>query len=133
MVPQYLPQVVSFDVLAGDNDVVLQMSNFHMSSGGLLSSILLGSEAQLLAIRYHGLAYELFLFGALMMMGVYHLALFVFRRKDRAPLYFGLFCILVAIRTLLIGESFLYFAVPDLNFAVARKLQTPDPIIWVCR
>ncbi len=124
MVPQYLPQVVSFDALAGDNDVVLQMSNFHMSSGGLLNSILLGSEAQLLAIRYHGLAYELFLFGALMMMGVYHLALFVFRRKDRAPLYFGLFCILVAIRTLLIGESFLYFAVPDLNFAVARKLQT---------
>lgn len=123
-VPQYLPQVVSFNALNGDNEIILQMSNFHMSSGGLLSSILISSETQLLALRYHGLAYELFLFGALMMMGLYHLALFAFRRKDRAPLYFGLFCILVATRTLLIGESFLYFALPDLNFAVTRKIQT---------
>jgi len=123
-VPQYLPQIVSFEALEGDNEVILQMSNFYMSSGGLLNSILLGGETQLLALRYNGLAYELFLFGALMMMGVYHLALFFFRKKDRVPLYFGLFCLLVAIRTLMIGESFLYFAWPDLDFVIARKIQT---------
>ncbi|MEO1815560.1 MAG: diguanylate cyclase [Acetobacterium sp.] len=124
MGPQYLPQIVSFEALAGDNQVVIQMSNFYMSSGGLLNSILLGGESQLLALRYRGLAYELFLFGALMMMGVYHLALFFFRKKDQAPLYFGLFCILIAIRTLMIGESFLYFAWPDLDFVITRKIQT---------
>ncbi len=124
MVPQYLPQIVSFAALPGDNEIVLQMSNFYMSSGGLLSSILLGGEAPLLALRYNGLAYNLFLFGALMMMGIYHLALFFFRKKDRAPLYFGLFCLLVAIRTLMIGESFLYFAMPNLDFVIARKIQT---------
>ena len=124
MVPQYLPQVIAFEALSGDNEMVLQMANFYMSSGGLLNSILLGGETQLLALRYNGLAYELFLCGALMMMGVYHLALFLFRKKDRAPLYFGLFCILVAIRTLLIGESFLYFAWPDLDFVISRKIQT---------
>lgn len=124
MVPQYLPQIVSFETLAGDNEVVIQMSNFYMSSGGLLNSILLGGESQLLALRYHGLAYELFLCGALMMMGIYHLALFFFRKKDRAPLYFGLFCMLIAIRTLMIGESFLYFAWPDLDFVITRKIQT---------
>ncbi len=124
MIPKYLPQVISFNAQAGENEIVLQLSNFYMSSGGLLSPILLGSEAQLSAMRYHGLAYELFLCGALMMMGVYHLALFAFRRKDRAPLYFGLFCLLVAIRTLMIGESFLYFAWPDLDFVVTRKIQT---------
>lgn len=124
MVPQYLPQIISFEALQGENTVVLQASNFYMSSGGLLTSIFLGGETGLLTMRYNGLAYELFLFGALMMMGVYHLALFFFRKKDRAPLYFGLFCILVAIRTLLIGESFLYFALPDLDFTLARKIQT---------
>lgn len=124
MIPQYKPQIVAFNARPGDNEIVLQMSNFYMSSGGLLNPILLGGEEQLLALRYNGLAYELFLFGALMMMGVYHLALFFFRKKDRAPLFFGLFCILVAIRTLLIGESFLYFALPDLGFVIARKIQT---------
>lgn len=124
MVPQYKPQIVAFNAQPGENEIVLQLSNFYMSSGGLLNPILLGGEEQLLALRYKGLGYELFLFGALMMMGVYHLALFFFRKKDRAPLFFGLFCVLVAIRTLLIGESFLYFALPDLSFVVARKIQT---------
>ena len=124
MVPQYLPQVVSFDSLPGENEVVIEMSNFYRPSGGLLNSIQLGGEDQLLGLRYDGIAYELFLFGALMMMGIYHLALFFFRKKDPAPLYFGLFCILVAIRTLFIGEAFLFTLFPNCDFEFVYKIQT---------
>lgn len=124
MVPQYLPQVVAFNTQPGDNEIILQLSNFYRPSGGLLNSILIGGETQLLNIRYIGLSYELFLFGALMMMGVYHLALFLFRRKDKAPLYFGLFCTLVAIRTLFIGEAFFFSFFQDLNFEMIYKIQT---------
>ncbi|WP_303866424.1 diguanylate cyclase [Acetobacterium wieringae] len=124
MVPKYQPQVVAFNAVSGENEIVLEVSNFYRPSGGLLNSILLGGESQLLTIRYLGLAYELFLFGALMMMGIYHLALFCFRRKDRAPLYFGLFCVLVAIRTLFIGEAFLFSFFQDLDFEIIYKVQT---------
>ncbi|MBI4858353.1 MAG: diguanylate cyclase [Acetobacterium woodii] len=124
MIPQYLPQVASFDALQGENEIVLQISNFYRPSGGLLNSIQLGGEVQLLALRYNGIAYELFLFGALMMMGIYHLALFFFRRKDPAPLYFGLFCILVAVRTLFIGEAFLFALFPNCDFEFVYKIQT---------
>jgi diguanylate cyclase (GGDEF)-like protein len=124
MVPKYQPQVVAFNAVSGENEIVLEVSNFYRPSGGLLNSIQLGGESQLLTIRYFGLTYELFLFGALMMMGVYHLALFCFRRKDRAPLYFGLFCTLVAIRTLFIGEAFLFSFFQNLNFEIIYKVQT---------
>jgi diguanylate cyclase (GGDEF)-like protein len=124
MTPQYLPQVVAFNAKQGDNEIVIQMSNYYQSSGGLLNDILLGKEAQLLALRYRGIAYDLFLFGALMIMGIYHLSLFFFRKKDQAPLFFGLFCLLIAIRTLMVGESFLYFIWPDMDFVIARKIQT---------
>ena len=124
MTPQYKPQIVSFQSQTGENEIVIQMSNFHMQSGGLLSSILLGSEEALLALRYQGLAFELFICGALGMMGIYHLALFLFRRKDKSALFFGIFGILVAIRTLFIGESFAFFAFPELSFVIARKMQT---------
>lgn len=124
MVPQYLPQVASFDALQGENEIVLQISNFYRPSGGLLNSIQLGGEAQLLALRYNGIAYELFLFGALMMMGIYHLALFFFRKKDHSPLYFGLFCILVAVRTLFIGEAFMFTLFPNCDFEFIYKIQT---------
>ncbi|PKM59909.1 MAG: diguanylate cyclase [Firmicutes bacterium HGW-Firmicutes-4] len=124
MIPKYLPQVVAFNAQPGDNEIVLQISNFYRPSGGLLNSILIGGETQLLKMRYLDLSYELFLFGALMMMGVYHLALFLFRRKDKAPLYFGLFCTLVAIRTLFIGEAFLFSFFQALDFESIYKIQT---------
>ncbi|MDY6969912.1 MAG: 7TM diverse intracellular signaling domain-containing protein, partial [Spirochaetota bacterium] len=35
--------------------------------------------------------------GILLFMGFYYILLFWFRRKDRSPLYFGIFCILGAV------------------------------------
>jgi len=124
MVPQYKPQIVSVLSKKGENEIVIQMSNYYMQSGGLLSSILLGSEEGLLSLRYKGLAYELFIFGALSMSGLYHLTLFFFRKKDRSALYFGIFGILIAVRTLFVGESFAFFAFPELSFNMTRKIQT---------
>ncbi len=122
MVPQYLPQVVFFDAQQGQNELVMQVSNYYRPSGGLLYSITMGRPAEILNIRYHSMAYELFLFGALMMMGIYHLALFFFQRKDHTPLYFGLFCILVAVRTMLIGEAFFYVLFPYADFEIIYKI-----------
>lgn len=58
-------------------------------------------EAQL------GLGRDLFLFGMLLIMGIYHFGLYIMRLRDRAPLYFGIFCLLFALRMLLVGERFL--------------------------
>ena len=66
---------------------------------GLASQI--SQEAQL------GLGRDLFLFGMLLIMGIYHFGLYIMRTKDRAPLYFGVFCLLFALRMLLVGERFL--------------------------
>ena len=58
------------------------------------------------------------------MAGFYHLALFLFRRKDKSALYFGIFGVLIAFRTLFVGESFAFFAFPELSFSLTRKIQT---------
>jgi len=54
-----------------------------------------------------GLGRDLFLFGMLLIMAIYHFGLYIMRTKDRAPLYFGVFCLLFALRMLLVGERFL--------------------------
>ena len=66
---------------------------------GLASQI--SQEVQL------GLGRDLFLFGMLLIMEIYHFGLYIMRPKDRAPLYFGVFCLLFALRMLLVGERFL--------------------------
>lgn len=122
--PQYLPQVTFFEAQQGENEIVIQVSNFYERSGGMTESIRLGSEESILGLRYKAIARELFLFGALMIIGVYHLILFFFRKKNKAPLYFGSFCVLVAVRTLLIGEGFFIYLLPGFNWEIAHKIQT---------
>jgi diguanylate cyclase (GGDEF)-like protein len=122
--PQYLPKVVFFDAQKGENQMVIQVSNFYHRSGGILESITLGSEELILGSRYKKIALQLFLFGILMIIGIYHLSLFYFRKKDFSLLYFGLFSLFVGIRTILVGESFFIYLLPNFNWEAAHKIQT---------
>ncbi len=124
MSPQYLPQIAFFASQPGKNEIVIQVSNFYHRSGGILESIKLGGEKQILELRSKGIASDIFLFGCLVFMGFYHLALFFFRKKDRSALYFGAFCILVAIRTLLVGECFFIYLFPGFSWEIAHKIMT---------
>lgn len=124
MTPQYLPQASLFVSRQGVNEILIQVSNFHHRSGGMLESIDLGGEKQILKLRYVSLAKDLILFGGLMCIGSYHLALFLFRKKNTSTLYFGVFCLLVGIRTLLVGERFFIYLFPNFSWEIAHKLQT---------
>ncbi len=124
MTPQYLPQVALFESQQGVNEILIQVSNFYHRSGGMLESINLGGEKQILRLRYESLAREFILFGSLICIGAYHLALFFFRKKNISSLYFGLFCLLIGIRTLLVGERFFIYLFPDFSWEIAHKIQT---------
>lgn len=124
MTPQYLPQVAFFQAEQGANEIVIQASNYYHRSGGILESLTLGSEKQILDLRYRNIAFELLLFGSIMVMGIYHLMLFVFRKKYLPSLYFGAFCVLVGVRTLFVGERFFIYLFPSLNWEIAHKIQT---------
>ncbi len=124
MTPQYLPQVALFELTQGENEIVMQVANFYHRSGGILESLVMGHEKLIFELHYKSIAYELFLFGSLMIIGTYHLAMFFFRRKSPPPLYFGLFCLLIGLRTLLVGERFFIYIFPGFNWEVAHKIQT---------
>lgn len=75
-------------------ELVLQISNYHYREAGLVSSIELGPEDELEAKQLKEWALALLCAGGMLVMGVYHIALFYFRRRNSAPLYFGVYCLL---------------------------------------
>jgi two-component system, sensor histidine kinase ChiS len=75
-------------------DLVLQVSNYNNREGGILSSVRLGSEMAIHAENARQRGTALFFIGSLLVMGVYHLALYCFRRKNISPLFFGIYCLL---------------------------------------
>jgi hypothetical protein len=116
MTPQYLPQVALFEAQEGTNEILIQVSNYYHRSGGILESICLGGEKQIIDLRYKRLAHEFIMFGSLLCIGAYHLSLFLFRKKNFSSLYFGLFCLLIGMRTMLVGERFLIHFYPNFNW-----------------
>lgn len=124
MIPQYLPKVKYIKPETDTMELVIQVANFRHRSGGILESLLIGPETQISEQRIRTLALELFLFGSLFIIGFYHLGLFIFRTKDRSTFYFGLYSLLISIRTLLVGEIFFIHLFPGFSWEIAHKLQT---------
>ncbi len=122
--PQYLRQEAFIIPEQEQVEIVIQVSNFQHRSGGILENILTGTEEQVMAVTKRQLAYELLLFGSLLVMGVYHLVLYRYRKKELSLLYYALFCLLISIRTLLVGSGFLIQIFPFFNWELAHKIQT---------
>ncbi|MDP4180653.1 MAG: 7TM diverse intracellular signaling domain-containing protein, partial [Bacillota bacterium] len=102
--------------------ITLQISNFGYANGGFITGIELGDTLMIVNqknVRSFG---DMFLFGSIMIMGLYHLTLFILRRKEYYTLYFSILCFLISIRTLLMGEMLLYNFVPDIPLYVFLKL-----------
>ena len=122
-VPGQFPVVVPFRPESDRVDILLQVSNFHHRRGGLWDLIRLGTETQIR--REHALKRQLdfFILGGIAIMAVYHLSLFIVRRKFRPTLYFGIGCFLVASRLLTTDGRCLVQLVPDLDWSLLIKLE----------
>ncbi|URN96662.1 MAG: ATP-binding protein [Candidatus Pristimantibacillus lignocellulolyticus] len=102
--PHLATKLVFFQPEKDRVELVMQVANFHHMRGGITKYIELGGSDVLTVKTNLKIAAEMFITASLLVIGVYHLLLFALRRKDRAPLYFGLFTMLFGIRSLLVGE-----------------------------
>ncbi|WP_428559931.1 MAG: sensor histidine kinase [Solidesulfovibrio sp. DCME] len=76
-------------------DLVLQVSNHSYRRGGVLHSILLGRSDQLERIHIRIWSWTMFFSGSLLVMAIYHLALYFLKRKEASTLYFSLGCLVL--------------------------------------
>ncbi len=102
--------------------LTLVISNFHNTNGGLWYSIGFGSEDAMNKYHMSRLSLDLFVTGILFIMGVYHLSLFHLRREDKSALYFGIFCLLLSLKTLIAGEVYLKEIFPSLNYSLGLTI-----------
>lgn len=86
-------------------DIIIQVANFHGGRGGIQNAIVFGPDRQVYRSRGRFRFMGTFIFGTLFIMGLYHLGLYLIRRKDKSPLYFNIVCFFLALYTFLQVES----------------------------
>lgn len=106
--PGFVPKVVPINDHQGQLELVLQMSNFHYREGAIWFSLRLTDASGRFAMEQQPLILAVFFGAILLAIGLYNISLFVFRRKEVAALYFGLLCLVVGLRRLLIDERVIY-------------------------
>lgn len=119
---RYGPEVVRIAQRAGENELLVQVSNYAERRGGFNRSFIVGEERSVKGLFVQSLAMDLIIFGSLLTIGLYHLCLFWLRKKDHSPLWFGLFCIIIALRSLIYGERFLFGFFPSVPWEVFNRL-----------
>ena len=122
-VPQYFPQIIDCKIEANQIELILQVSNFHHRRGGAREVIQLGEGKSIQQIKENKLGFDLFLFGSIFIMALYHLCLFTLKKKDRTFLYFSVFCFLVTLRLLTTGERYIIHFFPNIPWELLIKIE----------
>lgn len=120
--PEYRTGVVHLGAKPGNNVLVIQVANFSERRGGFNKCIYIGNERAIQNLYIKSLSMDLIIFGSLLTIGLYHLCLFWLRKKDHSTLWFGIFCIIIALRSLIYGERFIFNYLPQVPWAFFNRL-----------
>lgn len=130
---KFNPQIVQIHPDNKEFNITIQISNYGYANGGFASDIELGDIMMLVNKKNSRAFADMFLFGCIMIMALYHLSLFIFRRKEYYTLYFGIMCLLISIRVLMMGEMLIYNFLPDIPLNILLKTSgVIFPLILPC-
>ena len=121
---QWLPRLVSFDLIGNDTEIVLLVANFRHRKGGVSVNPKIGNPAQLEREWMADIAVHIFLMGAYFLVGVFFIGVFLFWSEDQSIIYFIVFSLIFSLRYFLIGPRMAVFLFPDLfTFDAALRLE----------
>jgi len=106
-----------------DVEIVIHVSNFHHVKGGLWESVRFGYYDEISRLRDKNIGIEMFLFGFILIMVIYHIGLYAQRREDKSALYFGILALFLALRIPVIGERCVTLFIPDFNWNLMIRLE----------
>ena len=122
-IPMTYPRTVEFFAAEPEVEILIRVSNFDFRVGGMRKAIQLGNPEQIRVRRETALIYVLFLAGAYLFIGLYHLLVFIIRREDRAALFLAISCGALGIHHLLLDQAILFQTLPDLGYVLLKKLE----------
>ena len=100
----YNPVIIPIYPDSSELNLVMQISNFDYVTGGLWDFIKIGTQEKVRSFWLRNILWSFFIAGSFSLIGIFYLAIYFFFRRRTGPLYFALFCFLLAVRPLVTGE-----------------------------
>ena len=120
--PEYIPSIVPVEPVNNALNLVIQVSNYNYSTGGLWDYIKLGPHEQVQSFWIRNIGIDFFIAGSFFLIGIFFLVIFFYFSKRLASLYFSLFCLLMAIRPLMTDELAILY-VTDWSWQLIKHIE----------
>lgn len=121
--PAYKPSWARMGPVSGHLDLVLRVANWEYRVGGPWRSLVLGEEYQIGQQVQQNYTFTWALAAALLALSLNSLIIFLYRRRERANLFFSLFALVMIVRVLVTGEYLITLLVPTLPFHCLIRLE----------
>ncbi len=105
-------------------ELILQIRNNSHHNAGIGQSIMFGLETSIFRQYVSDISWEIFLIAISFFAGLYHIIIYAFRKSEKELLYFGLFCLILAVRTFTTGNTLLTQIYPGISFTTGSRIAT---------
>lgn len=114
---------VSFPVKTKEVEIVIQVSNFSQRKAGIWDNVVFGEHHEVVKESQRDYILTSFLIGSLFIIGIYHLVMYLKRKRDVTFLYFSMTCLAIAMRMFFLEGyvSSVYF--PVLPWEIEVKIE----------
>ncbi len=108
------PYNVFFPVQGDTAEILIHVANYENNQGGIPYRLYFGSAQGIHTLNTNTTLLNVSLIVSLLMLGCYQLSVFIIRREEKGPLYFGLSCVVIAWSYASTGDRLLieYFNLP---------------------
>lgn len=122
-IPTFLPGVAALPEGSPELDLVVRVSNHEYREGGLWRSFILGKADSLEDSKRTADIMVFVEATAILIMAINSAFIFLFRRQEKAYLYFTLFALDLFLRMWVTGEYFLVDIFPTIPFGLVVRLE----------
>lgn len=96
----------------GSLELVIQAANYHMNGSGIFYPLLIGRDTVLAHHIFWQRTLVAAALGGILLIGVYHLFLYFFRRKDRIYLIYSATCLVTTMRLAMESNNLFQYFLP---------------------
>lgn len=121
--PANSAKVITFVPTASKVEIVIQVTNFSQRKGGMWSNIELGHQDDLVKAKANYYIISGIIIGSLFIISIYHLVMYINRRKEKSVLFFSLTCLGIAIRVLFLEGNISSTFFPYFPWEVEVKIE----------
>ncbi len=116
MTPKWSSREYYFKTQGEFTELIVQVSNFCHKKGGMGKSISIGNASHIAHENKKAQGIDIFLIGIMLIIGLYHIGLFIIRPKAKTTLFFAFVMLATALFTFVTSEFIILNLFPNFSW-----------------